>query len=390
MDLDVAVLGGGIAGLWTLARLHRAGYRVALFERRALGGVQSIASQGIIHGGTKYALTGRLTGSAQAIGDMPGIWRAALDGSGEIDLRRVRVLAAHQHLWSSGSLASGMAGFFAGKVMRSRMRSLDRADFPPPFDAPGFHGSVYRLDEPVLDPLSLVEAIAAPLIAHCFLVPDLDRGERAGTAWQLSWADGTGVRARAVVLAAGQGNAALLGTLGLPGPAMQLRPLHMLMLRGDLPELHAHCLGAGATPRLTVTSYPWDGGRVWYLGGQIAEQGVGRSVAAQIAAGRRELAELLPWLDLGAAEWAALTIDRAEPAMPGGRRPDDAYVDTQANVVTCWPTKLAFAPRVASLVMRRLDGIGLRPAPTGAVAGLPPGPRPPFARLPWDQVAAWS
>ncbi|MBT8429591.1 MAG: FAD-dependent oxidoreductase, partial [Gammaproteobacteria bacterium] len=65
--LDIAIFGGGIAGLWTLARLRQAGYRVALFERLAIGGIQSIASQGIIHGGTKYALTGKLTGSAMAI-----------------------------------------------------------------------------------------------------------------------------------------------------------------------------------------------------------------------------------------------------------------------------------------------------------------------------------
>jgi glycerol-3-phosphate dehydrogenase len=103
--LDIAIFGGGIAGLWTLARLRQAGYRVALFERRAIGGIQSMASQGIIHGGTKYALTGKLTGSAMAIGAMPGIWRAALDGAGEVDLRGVRVLASHQHLWSTGSLA---------------------------------------------------------------------------------------------------------------------------------------------------------------------------------------------------------------------------------------------------------------------------------------------
>ena len=73
-DLDIAIFGAGIAGLWTLARLRQSGYRVATFERHALGGVQSIASQGIIHGGTKYALTGKLTGSAMAIGEMPGIF----------------------------------------------------------------------------------------------------------------------------------------------------------------------------------------------------------------------------------------------------------------------------------------------------------------------------
>jgi len=55
-ELDVLVLGGGIAGLWTLDTLHRRGYRVALLEQARLGQGQSIQAQGIVHGGGKYAL----------------------------------------------------------------------------------------------------------------------------------------------------------------------------------------------------------------------------------------------------------------------------------------------------------------------------------------------
>ncbi|MCB1791386.1 MAG: NAD(P)-binding protein, partial [Gammaproteobacteria bacterium] len=32
-DLDIAIFGAGIAGLWTLVRLRQSGYRVATFER---------------------------------------------------------------------------------------------------------------------------------------------------------------------------------------------------------------------------------------------------------------------------------------------------------------------------------------------------------------------
>ena len=387
--LDIAIFGAGIAGLWTLARLQQAGYRVALFERRALGGVQSIASQGIIHGGTKYALTGKLTGSAMAIGDMPGIWRAALAGDGEIDLRGVRVLSDHQYLWTTGSLASGLAGFFAGKVMQSRMQPLDPADYPAPFDAPGFRGGLYRLDEPVLDPRSLMQVLTEQLGERCFLLPHPVQFERTSEGWRCSAAQGPAFTARTLVLTAGLGNAGLLQALGRPQPQMQTRPLHMLMLRGDLPLLTAHCLGASANPRLTITSYPLDDGQaVWYLGGQVAEEGVRRSPAAQIEAGRAELAELLPWVRFDDVEWATLEIERAETATAGGRRPNDAFVDSADDVITCWPTKLAFAPRVAALVSAAVHPAD--PAPTGA--DVPPGdwPHPPLAQLPWDEVDAWT
>ena len=61
VDRDIVILGGGIAGLWLLNRLRTAGYSTVLFERGALGQGQSIASQGMIHGGMKYALGGALT-----------------------------------------------------------------------------------------------------------------------------------------------------------------------------------------------------------------------------------------------------------------------------------------------------------------------------------------
>jgi len=108
--VDLVIFGGGIAGLWLLGRLSRAGYSCLLLEADGLGGVQTLASQGIIHGGTKYALTGVLTGSSQAIAAMPGVWRACLAGHGELDLSRVRVLSEHQYLWSTAGLGSRVTG----------------------------------------------------------------------------------------------------------------------------------------------------------------------------------------------------------------------------------------------------------------------------------------
>src|SRR5665213_2066743 len=50
---DIAIFGGGIAGLWLLNRLRTAGYSALLFESGALGGGQTNKAQGIIHGGMK-------------------------------------------------------------------------------------------------------------------------------------------------------------------------------------------------------------------------------------------------------------------------------------------------------------------------------------------------
>ena len=374
--LDLLILGGGIAGLWTLARARRAGYRALLLENRALGGLQTLAAQGIIHGGTKYALGGRLSAAAQAVAEMPDRWRACLAGRGELDLRGVRLLSPHQYLWSDQRLGSRLAAFLGSRLMRGRVTPLNADRLPAPFDHPAFRGRLYRLDEPVLDLPSLIAELHRQVGDACgFYRPGELRLEVQGVRLGNRL-----LAARRVLLAAGAGNAELVAAAGLPGPAMQRRPLHMVMARGALPSLFAHALEADHNPRLTVTSYPLaDGRRLWYLGGNLAEKGVERSRAEQIEAARAELAELLPWVDGEALEWATFAIDRAEVATAGGRRPDDCYLARHGRYLVAWPTKLALAPRLADQV---LDQLG----PPLAKGPLPELPPPPLARPPWEEV----
>ena len=391
LEADVVIFGGGVAGLWSLARLLDAGYRAILLESEKLGGVQTLASQGIIHGGTKYALTGKITGSSQAIAEMPSRWTGCLKGDGELDLSEVRVLSPNQFLWSTGNLASNITGFFAGKMMRSRMEPVGSSSIPEPFDHPDFRGNLYRLQEPVLDVHSLVEALVGYVGDHCrrvqprqLKVDDRDSGVFSVTSEKADLE----VRAGNLLFSAGSGNARLLELWQRDRPAMQQRPLHMLMLKGDLPQVYAHCLGASANPRLTITSYlDVDGKTIWYLGGQVAEQGVGREPEEQIARGKAELAELLPWIDFTSCQWSTLPVNRAEPLMPGNKRPDDCFLQQEGRVLTAWPTKLAFAPRLADKVLQAL------PAPSGKkldhdmLQGLP---FPAIGEPPWREVRQWS
>ncbi|WP_304641913.1 FAD-dependent oxidoreductase, partial [Pseudomonas sp.] len=151
LETDICILGGGIAGLWLNARLRSEGYSTLLVERQTLGGGQSSKSQGIIHGGTKYALQGKLTGAAEAISGMPERWRKCLAGEGELDLSGARLLSEHHYLWSPGSLIGNLAGFFASKALRGRVDSVRGNELPAVFANPRFKGKVYRLAELVLD-----------------------------------------------------------------------------------------------------------------------------------------------------------------------------------------------------------------------------------------------
>lgn len=385
LSTDVLILGGGIAGLWLNARLRKQGFATLLVENASLGGGQSVKSQGIIHGGAKYALHGALTGASEAIAEMPRRWREALAGQGELDLTGVRLLSDAHYLWSPGTLAGNLTSFFASKAVRGRVDQVKGDDLPPALQHPKFKGKVYRLAELVLDVPSLIARLADlagdGLLAAREVEPLQEDGRLIGLV-----IDGREVRAQRIVLSAGAGNQALLEALGLRQPAMQCRPLHMVMLKApSLKPLYAHCLGGGPKPRITVTSHPAaDGQWVWYLGGDLAEaDGVARNEAEQIAAAEQELRQLLPWIDLSAAQWATLRVDRAEPAQSGLVRPDNAFLSEQGPLLVGWPTKLALAPDFADRVLAVFERDGLRPA---AHPPLPHLPRPPVAQPVWEEL----
>jgi len=385
ISTDVLIVGAGVAGLWLNARLRRQGFSTVLVENHSLGGAQTLKSQGIIHGGAKYALHGALTGASEAIADMPRRWREALAGDGELDLSGVRLLSEAHYLWSPGTLAGNLTSFFASKAVRGRVDQVKGDQLPPALQNPRFKGKVYRLAELVVDVPSLVERLAElagdSLLAGQKVEPLFENERLIGLR-----VDGLDILAQRIVLSAGQGNAELLTSLEINVPAQQLRPLHMVMVKGpSLKPLYAHCLGGGPKPRITVTTHPAANGEwVWYVGGDIAEaEGVARTADEQIAAAKKELASLLPWVDLSQAQWATLRVDRAEPAQSGLVRPDNAFVSDTGRLLVGWPTKLALAPDFSDRVIHALEQVGIKP---GNVPALPDFPRPPLGKTAWEQL----
>lgn len=377
LHLQALIFGGGIAGLWTLARLKSEGYRCLLLTDAPLGAGQTIASQGIIHGGIKYTL-GESSDAGRRIAEMPDIWNACLRGEGEIDLRDARILSPHQHLWTTPGLLSRIAGFGASKVIRTAVAKLSPEDRPPVFAGAPRNIDLYRVDEPVLAIDAVVRALAGPLADRIALI---DPATLRPNAMEVG---GIRLTADRLIFAAGAGNEALLRTFEFPSaPAMQRRPLHMVVARfpGPAPAIFGHCLAPppSTLPRLTITTSE----NVWYIGGQIAEAGVARSQPEQIAFARDELRACLPWLDHSAADISTIRIDRAEGIADNGqpgKRPDGPVVVERGNLIAAWPTKLAFAPALAADILERLRAADIKP---GGSSNLPTLPHPGFAPYPW-------
>lgn len=353
LQLDVAILGGGVAGLWLLERLRRQGYQAALFSRGPLGEGQTIAAQGMIHGGGKYRLRGNSDATADALAQMPGRWRDCLQGSGEVDLGQTRVLSDDFYLWAP-TLAGKFSGFLASLTLRDRLQRLPAASWPDFLHIAG-SGRLYRMHEQVIDVPSLLHNLASNNAGAIFQLPEHALLQRGANGLHLKLGD-TLVTARRWVMTAGSGNAEILRTLGYHTPAMQTRPLQQVLVRhSSLPVFFGHCLGGGSTPRLSIsTHHPASGDRVWYLGGALAERGAALSQSALIADAQMELTDLFPGLDLTGADYATLTVDRAEPRQTGMARPAGPFAEPVAgseDILVAWPTKLTLAPALAQRVM---------------------------------------
>ncbi len=392
IPLDVLILGGGIAGLWTLALLRARGVRAGLVECAELGRGQTLWSQGIIHGGVKYALGGKASAASRAISAMPGVWREALAGRGEVSLLAAgggaRVLSESQVLWTTPGVVSRVAGVAASKAIRTPVTRLGAGERPGVFAKAPSGVDVYRVEEPVLDVRSVMRVLSEPrtgTIARARRVVSMTQTQNAVTVIaEVDAGGGAGERvvieARHVILAAGSGNAALGAMVdGGAWLRMQTRPLHMLV--GTVPaaavrEMEAahgvgaamifgHCLAGSTLPRVTITSVQGEGADVgavhWLIGGGIAETGVTRSESEQIAAGRAELRACLAWVGdaLERVELRAGRIDRAEGLTPDGSRPDEPVIQHHGRISAAWPTKLAFAPLLAERLAARAAELGV-------------------------------
>lgn len=404
---DIVIFGGGVAGLWLLDRLHQEGYRAILLESDALGSGQTIASQGIIHGGLKYALRGSLAGAANVIAAMPARWRKCLRGVNrndnaeaaenacDPDLSDVTVLSDHYYMWSDSSIRSKLKTFLGSKSLQGRVEALAKTDYPKFFAAATVDGTLYQLPDFVVDSNSLIDALKTKQAEHIFQLStdsvEFSRnssGKVDALTLNLSGQPLT-IETGKILFCAGEGNQQLIEQAGLNTPSSQLRPLNMVYVKQqNLPLVYVHCIGDSfsLTPQLTVTSHrDREGTDVWYLGGELAESGVGKSDEEQIAAARSLTNALFPWVDLATADWHCLRINRAEANINNDYRPDDAFLIEEDNIVVCWPTKLTLTPSLADKIVELLKSSPINTTDQEPAENLNALlKRAPIASAPWD------
>jgi len=391
IPIDCVIFGGGVAGLFALDKCLTMGFRAVLLESNALGTGQTIDSQGIIHGGLKYAITGGDAHSATAIKDMPLIWRRCLAGETTPDLTNVVMRSDFCHLWRTDSIKSKLGWLAAKFALRTKPQILDEDELPSAMQ--GIVGPIARIDEQVIEPRSLLEVFSHELDRNLLLT--VEGGvevSRLDDGWLIQLlnpenGEPLDLYASKVVLTAGKGNATLRELFGLDANKMQERPLQMVMARGNLPVINGHCID-GAKTRVTITTTQDYAGRsVWQIGGQLSEDGIEKTPEDLICHAANELRAVLPNVNFEEAEFKTYISTRAE-SNAQGERPTDVTVLDENDVLTCWPTKLAFAPRLADEIVSALGTPNQHELFENSVFANWPSPT--VALPPWETDQPWT
>jgi len=392
-SIDVVIFGGGAAGLWLLDDLIRQNYSVLLLESGGLGGGQTVASQGIIHGGLKYTLTGMLTGSATSIREMPLIWRDCLAGQAAPNLSNTPVRSDCCYLWRTDSLSSRL-GMIGAKVgLRVAPETVDETDRPTLLE--NCPGTVAKMDEQVISPAGFLKSIASQHTGRILKIEPtnglkFDMAESTVSIQNPKTGELLKLAPQQIIFTAGAGNAKLREQAGLDADIMQRRPLHMVLIKGPLPQFNGHCVD-GKKTRVTITSDKTSTGEtVWQLGGEIAEQGVTQEPEILIRHAASELQAVIPGLDLEYCQFSTYRVDRAEKVMPHGKRPETSQLleDSDKKILTAWPTKLALVPQLVEIIRAKISA-AIKNSQPFDYEQLSNWPHPEVAQPPWETATNW-
>lgn len=368
---DILIIGAGIAGLWTFHRLKKLGYDVLLLENDAIGGGQTIASQGILHAGLKYALTGKVNETARNISAMPQRWRDAMHTGAEVDLKNANILTPSQNLLIPKGFLGGLTKLVTTKALDG-IEDIAPADWPNELKLSAFTGQAVRMNELVLDIPSVISALADPY-KNC-----------------IRNADPADFKPEFTIHTAAQGNGEMAAANGHDRHLKtQIRPLLMGMLSPAPFELYAHLVGTAEKPVATITTHKMQSGKhIWYIGGQAAERAKDADQHDLYADIIKALQKYFPAIDLQHVKWASLPIDRIEGQSGAkGFMPDTPTIHEAENHLYCWPTKLTFAPLLSDMILAQIEKRGIKPGENANDYSALPGVD--YALPPWDK-AVWE
>lgn len=381
---DIVIFGAGIAGLWTFNRLKNMGYDVLLLEKESIGCGQTIASQGIIHSGLKFAIAGKVSNLAQSISAMPQKWRNALNGEGSVDLSSAKALTDSQLLLIPQGILGGITKIVTQKILGDSVHEIPQDKWPEEIKQSGFRGTVIFMDEIVLDMPTIIRGLAEPY-RNC--IRKISKEESLDP---LSFLKEQNIEAKKIIFTSAINNHPLASQNGQDqGLETQTRPLLMGMMKNAPYPLFAHLIGKTDKPVCTITTHKdKDGDLIWYLGALVAERKKEDNPNKVYAAAIKAFKHYLPNMDISNIVWATLPIDRSEgKSKTDGWMPDTPTIHHAEDILYCWPTKMTFAPMLGDMIVEDLKKMKITPSQQTSDFSFLPEVK--YTQTPWDN-AKWT
>ena len=296
---------------------------------------QTLASQGMIHGGLKYALTGLLSNESEAIAEMPFRWRNCLHSKRQrLICVALKILSNNYYMYSSkiGKLAS----FFASKALRGRIEKVAHDDKPEVFNQ--FKGLLYKLNDLVLNTESLLRELLSGLEDRVFKLECSDKTvKKIDRGYQLNLSD-TKIETDTLINCSGNGTQSLLETLNISEFNIQNRPLKQIIV--DAPQdlnMFAHCLtNLSSTEPQNDHHNPPEKEKIWYIGGRLATEGAHLSDDVLIQKAKAELKHMCILAKPKEGVYENSSNRRVEPHTKNQRKPDEAFAERAQDFIQCF------------------------------------------------------
>ena len=325
MKYDVVIFGSGIMGLVTAWIFQRRGYRVLVLEKEGaeIGGVQTLASQGILHSGFKYLCR---RGDERMYREAISWWYTILTSISEdvILSKKIAVVGndfcSKCKVWLASKMFRGNTTIFYNKgtcVTSDNIVAVDKL----------VKNLSKSLDIMAYDPDSLIKM-----------------GNRIRILVEGAYVE---VMADWFVCAAGEGNKDLFGLIARHTILQNKRTFKMFTIKESsyLPTMFAHYVTkhSGLKPMYTITSIAGDI-RKWDVGGKIAE---GDTSIPRFIKTIKSLRGIN--FNIKAEDISYKYVDVAEV---DGTNP---YVFTKGNCIVAYPGKLVLAPYTAMKIMGEIE-----------------------------------
>lgn len=373
---DITIIGGGVAGLWTANVLKQMGFNCILIEKHSLGNYQTINSQGIIHGGVKYSLVGKISNATSNISKMTEAWDLSFSNKisnkpNLVDLSLTKINSTCHDLCFPNSNFFKLSSFVTSKILSSKCKIISKndQDYQNSLNQLGYNGIVYRITEKVVDTKSLINNLSKNIENNIIQLDNYEINYQDNQINNINFESKNqnyNIKSQLYIFTSGQNNQHIIN-FSEHLPKQQLRPLQMIFAKPDINiNLFAHFIGKdnkNNKPFATITTHKnINNENILYFGGQVAEsEYIDTPKDIHINNLKKQIKTIFPKVNINNWQWDTIKINRAEASQEYNKMPDTSFAIKQNNIILGWPTKLTFAPDFADRILNIIKESNINP-----------------------------